>query len=129
MLPEIKFDNKIATTPEDRAEAFNCDFTRTGENLASKIAETQIDPISYLKPVNKGFALGEIEILDVNRLLKKINVKKDAGLDNILCYLLKIAANIVSPSLTSRFRQSIVTGIFPESRKMAKVPLVFKSGK
>ena len=75
-LPEINFDNKIATTPEDRAEAFNCHFTRIGENLASKIVGTQNDPISYLKPVNKVFAFSEIEILDVNRSLKKINAKK-----------------------------------------------------
>ena len=89
LIPEINFDYKIATTPEDIAEAFNCHFTRIGKNLASKIAETQNDPISYLKPVNKVFAFSEIEILDVNRSVKKINARKAAGLDNIPCYLLK----------------------------------------
>ena len=39
------------------------------------------------------------------------------------------AANNVSPSLTSIMRQSIVTGIFPENWKMAKVSPVFMSGR
>ena len=74
-IPEINFD-KSATTPKNIAEAFNCHFTRIGENLASKIAETRNNPISYYKPVNKVFGFSKIEILDVNRLVKEINAKK-----------------------------------------------------
>ena len=66
LIPEINLHNKIAATPEGTAETFNCHFTRIARNLASKIAETQNDPISYLKPVNRIFVFSEIEILDVN---------------------------------------------------------------
>ena len=42
--------------------------------------------------------------------------------------LLKMAANIVAPSLTSIFSKSILTGIYPNDWKTAKVTPLFKKG-
>ena len=42
--------------------------------------------------------------------------------------LLKMAANIVAPSLTSIFSKSILTGIYPDDWKTAKVTPLFKKG-
>ena len=47
--------------------------------------------------------------------------KKSACLDNIMNKLLKIATEVVAPSLTKIFIQSIITGIFPEKWKEARV--------
>ena len=49
--------------------------------------------------------------------------------DKIPNRLLKIAANVVAPSLTSIFNQSLVTGhgIFPSDWKLAKVSPIFKN--
>ena len=55
--------------------------------------------------------------------------RKETGLDKIPCKLLKIAADIVAPSLTSIFNQSISVGIFPIDWKLARVSPVFKKGK
>ena len=55
--------------------------------------------------------------------------RKATGLDKIPCKLLKIAADIVAPSLTSIFNQSISVGIFPIDWKLARVSPVFKKGK
>ena len=41
---------------------------------------------------------------------------------------LKIAADVVSPSLTGILHQSILTGIFPCDWKLAKVSPIFKNG-
>ena len=60
--------------------------------------------------------------------LKAINVSKATRLDKIPNRLLKIAADVVAPSLTGIFNQSLVTGIFPSDRKMAKVSPIFKNG-
>ena len=53
----------------------------------------------------------------VHKLLRKIDEKKSAGLDNIPNKLLKIAADVVAPPLTAIFTASINTGIFPQEWK------------
>lgn len=56
-------------------------------------------------------------------------MKKDsAGVDNIPNKLLKIAAEVVAPSLTKIFIQSIITGIFPEEWKEVRVSPLYKNG-
>ena len=59
------------------------------------------------------------------KLLKAIDVGKATGLDK---NSLKIAADVVSPSLTGILHQSILTGIFPCDWKLAKVSPIFKNG-
>ena len=46
----------------------------------------------------------------------------------ILSKLLKMAASIIAPSLTSIFLKSILTGIYPNDWKTAKVTPLFKKG-
>ena len=53
---------------------------------------------------------------------------KATGLDNIPCKLLKIAADVIAPSLTCIFNQSLLTGIYPSDWKLAKVIPFFKNG-
>ena len=45
--------------------------------------------------------------------VKKVNEKKNMGLDKILGKLLKVAAFVVGPLLTKIFQQSIATGVYP----------------
>ena len=65
----------------------------------------------------------------VYMLLSRINERKAPGLDNIPNKLIKIAAEIISPSLTEIFARSISTGIFPSAWKTARVSPIFKKGK
>ena len=65
---------------------------------------------------------------NVKRLLKNIDEKKSVGLDKIPNKLLKIAADVVAPSLTEIFIQSINTGIFPNEWKEARVSPSYKHG-
>jgi hypothetical protein len=64
----------------------------------------------------------------VYMLLSRINERKGPGLDNIPNKLIKIAAEIISLSLTEIFARSISTGIFPSEWKMARVSPIFKKG-
>ena len=61
--------------------------------------------------------------------LKILNIGKAAGLDQIPCKLLKIAAEVVTPSLTQIFDKIICTSIFPNDWKLARVTPIFKKGK
>ena len=77
--------------------------------------------------VDRGQLIGTFsDILFISLL--KINVNKSSGLDNIPNKLLKMAAEIVSQSLTHIFNKSLCTGIFPNDWKLARVIPIHKNG-
>ena len=123
------FEGSALTNPADISEAFNSHFTTIGEKLANEIPSSTVDPISYISPTNSVFTVEEIDVSTVDHLLRKINVNKATGLDGIPGKLLKMAASILSPSLTQIFNKSLFKDIYPNDWKMAKVLPIFKIGK
>ena len=81
-----------------------------------------------MKPSNRVFSFERINVQEVVNLVKGIDGGKATGLDNIPCKLLKRAADVVAPSLTCIFNQSLLTGIYPSDWKLAKVTPIFKTG-
>ena len=81
-----------------------------------------------MKPPDRVFSFERINVQEVVNLVKGIDGGKATGLDNIPCKLLKIAADVVAPSLTCIFNQSLLTGIYPSDWKLAKVTPIFKTG-
>ena len=104
---QVKTGNQVFTSPGDIAEAFNNHFTNIGQSVAQEIPSLEIDPLAFINPVNGVFSFQRINIKKV------IDVGKATGLDKIPNRLLKIDADVVAPSLTGIFNQSLVTGIFP----------------
>ena len=86
------------------------------------------DPLYYVKPSDRVFSFERINVQEVVNLVKGIDGGKATGLDNIPCKLLKIAADVVAPSLTCIFNQSLLTGIYPSDWKLAKVTAISKNG-
>ena len=125
---EIKVDNEILSNPMDIAETINDHFTNVAQVLAQDIPVVDVNPESYLKPTDHSFSLQIPSVDIVSNVLSKIDEKKATGLDMIPSKLLKMAASIVAPSLTSIFSESILTGIYPNDRKTAKVTPLFKKG-
>ncbi|KXJ15113.1 putative RNA-directed DNA polymerase from transposon X-element [Exaiptasia diaphana] len=127
-ISELKMGDATLKDPTSIAEAFNSHFTNVGPNLAQSISHTDIDPLSYLKPVSSSFSFHEVTNKDVLLLLQNLNSKKATGPDKIPAKLLKLAGNIISPSLTKIFNCSLSSGIFPEDWKVARVSPVYKAG-
>ena len=127
-VSQVKTGNQVFTSPGDIAEAFNNHFTNIGQSLAQEIPISEIDPLAYVSPVEGVFSFQRINAQKVIKLLKAIDVSKATGLDKIPIRFLKIATEVVAPSLTGIFNQSLVTGIFPSDWKMAKVSPIFKNG-
>ena len=96
--------------------------------MANKIPITVTDPISYIKPTNSVFSFNPIDVNQVKNFLRKINVTKSSGLDNIPNKLLKMAVDIVSQSLTHIFKKSLCAGIYPNDWKLARVIPIHKNG-
>ena len=99
-----------------------------GTNLASESPITNVTPTSYIKPVNSTLSFTDICVEMVLKALKTMKSNKATGPDGIPCRILKIAAEILSPSLTLLFNRSISTGIYPDDWKMARVTPIFKDG-
>ena len=128
-IKEIKIDDQIVNSPNQMAETFNTYFSNVGSNLSDEIPSSVDSNLEdYLDPTDGTFSLQFPSVNTVTRLLKTIDEKKSAGLDNIPNKLLKIAAEVVAPSLTKIFIQSIITGTFPEEWKEARVSPLYKNG-
>ena len=123
-VSQSKLGQQVFTSSEDISEAFNNHFTSIGQTVAREIPTVDIDPLYYVKPSDRVFSFERINVQEVVTLVKGIEA---TGLDNIPCKLLKIAADVVAPSLTCIFYQSLLTGIYPSYWKLAKVTPIFKN--
>ena len=81
-----------------------------------------------LIPQIRHFHLKKIQEKEVFELINKLDKTKATGLDKIPCKILKLAANVVVPSLTLVFNQSIISGVFPREWQSARVTPIFKKG-
>ena len=128
-IKEVKMGNQVLNSSNQMAEAFDTYFSNVGSNLADEIPRnSDFKPEDYLRPTDKTFSLQLPSVENVKRLLKNIDEKKSVGLDKIPNKLLKIAADVVAPSLTEIFIQSINTGIFPNEWQEARVSPLYKHG-
>ena len=103
-------------------------FTNIFQTLAREISTVDIDSLFYVKPSFRVFSLERINVQKVSKLVNGIEEWKSTGLDNIPCKLLKVAADVVAPSLTWIFFQPLLTGIYPLDWKLSSLSPFFKSG-
>ncbi|CAB4032180.1 Hypothetical predicted protein [Paramuricea clavata] len=127
-VKKVNLDGNEITNAAEISDAFNSYLTSIGEKLANKIPSSNVNPVSYIQSTHSVFSFEEIGLSTVNCLLKTINANKATGPDKIPGRLLKIAADILSPSLTRIFNRSLSMGIYPTDWKMAKVLPIFKNG-
>ena len=128
-ISNIKVGEESINTPKEIAETFNHHFASVGEKLAFDIPLSAVEPDVYVVPAETTFSIKSPNINAVYRKLKTLNIGKAAGLDRIPCKLLKIAAEVVAPSLTQIFDKIICTSIFPNEWKLARVTPIYKKGK
>ena len=74
------------------------------------------------------FEIPKINCSFVSSFLLSLDGTKSTGLGGIGPRLLKLAPNILSPSITFIINKSITSGIFPSVWKNAKVKPLYKSG-
>ena len=127
-VSELNIGDQKITASAEIAEAFNEYFSTVGNNLASEIPTPVHTPEFYLKPTDKAFSLQIPTVDTVYRQLITLDEKKSAGLDNIPNKILKIAADVIAPSLTEIFAASIRAGVFPFEWKTSRVTPIHKGG-
>ena len=128
---EIKIDTCIITSDQDIANAFNDYFV----NIPSKLKEpTQPSDFTLLQDfVNSkvnhdtDFVIPHINYSFANNYLVDMDASKATVFDSIGRKLLKMAPNVLTPSITFMINKSIDTGVFQSTWKNAKVYAIFKT--
>ena len=65
--------------------------------------------------------------MEISKILSKMKAKKSSGWDNLSSQFIKLIGNDILVPLTIKFNQSLESGIFPETMKLAKIIPLYKS--
>ena len=118
-----KIDDKQQITDE-----FNSFFSNIGAKLASSIDTHNKKPFNHFlkKNILTQFKFELFELEDTEKLIKSLKTKDSFGPDGISVKLIKSIADGILLPVTLILNQSLITGIFPDSLKIAKVIPLYK---
>ena len=131
-------NNNQKKQPNIDVNTFNNHFTNVSEKLKNKLPSdsgdlfscclSKIDEFVNKSNISEPFDIPYISLTDVSNYLKTLDAKKSTGLDGLHARLLKIAAPIISETLTYIYNLFIDKKDIPLAFKSAKCVPVFKSG-
>lgn len=131
-LPEYLNDvNGRAERGEAVLSCFNSHFVSVGEKLANKLPYPPNRSFKdYLNnPQNHNFNFNTVQRDQVERIIdSKLKSKASCGHDGISTSLLKQIKSEISEPLTFIINQTLMSGTFPQSLKIAKVKALHKKG-
>ena len=129
VVNEITVGNNNLTCPEDIAEGFNECFSNIGPELSSKIDSSNYNFETYIKSAKSEFAAFQpVTVSQISHLLHGLSDNKATGIDKISCKIMKLAAPVISDSLTLICNQAITLSSFPDEWKIARVVPLYKNG-
>ncbi len=125
---EFLVDGKLTSDPQIIANGFCKFYTNVGKEFASKIPQTNKNPMEYLGPKqNKSFFLSPTDPIEVSKMISNLPNKKSSGYDTFnSLFVKKIAMQIADP-LSKLINRSFADGVVPDLMKLAKVVPIYKS--
>lgn len=99
----------------------SCDFDDAGYD-----EDTQL-PVNDRR-LSNSIVLHTISCHETEELITKIKNNCAAGYDDIKAIPIKYVADVISPALSHIINLTLVTGVFPDELKIARVCPVFKGG-
>lgn len=131
LVKEVKVNDISICNSNEISNTFNEHFSTIGPRLAREIPSTSDEVSTYLNNFPENFnkfsfrpTTSSIVFTHLNRLSKT----KSTGLDNISAKLIRECADIISGPLCDLFNKSLMSGIFPDDWKCARVIPLFKQG-
>lgn len=126
----FKINNEIITDNGEIANEFNNFFINIGDKLAAQIPSTVSHYSEYLKKDYAGnnFIFEKVSTTEVNKVINSLRNKQSQGYDGFSINLIKKVKDVIIAPLTHLINQSIETGIFPDSLKIARVLPIYKKG-
>ena len=127
-IKAIILNGKQLKDPQSIAESFNNFFVNIGPSLtknARHIPEKTFQ-VYLNKTILTSFDFQLIDESNFDKVIQSLHTKTSSGHDGISVKLLKYLAPGLRQPLTFIINQSLLTGIFPEKLKIAKVLPLFK---
>ena len=130
-LPDaFLIDNEMTGDPSIIADKFNNLFANVGRRLSEQLTTPDnVNFKDYLRiPVVPNMSFSQISEEAVMEVLNNLKQKLSCGHDGISSRLLKASKTVVCKPLTLIINQTLTSGIFPDTLKIAKIILLFKKG-
>ena len=129
---EIKTDNDMISDDLDIANVFNEYFVNIPSRLKEPIQPSDFELLhNFVDSIfndNTNFTILFVNRSFVSNYLSSMDATEATGLGYIGPRLLKIASDVLTPSITYIINKSIESGVFPCTWKNAKVNPIFKTG-
>ena len=130
-LPDaFLIDNEMTGDPSIIADKFNNLFANVGRRLSEQLTTPDnVNFKDYLRiPVVPNMSFSQISEEAVMEVLNNLKQKLSCGHDGISSRLLKASKTVVCKPLTPIINQTLTSGIFPDTLKIAKIIPLFKKG-
>ena len=121
-ISSLETESGTVNNDTEIANAINNFFATIDQKLASKFdgfENTTTTTFDVQSHDNTSFSFSNVTVSQVLKQLKKLDVNKATGLDNISARLLKSDAVPLSTPLTHIFNVSLRTGLFHQNGKLA----------
>ena len=125
---KFKVNKTIIQNPQGIAKEFNNFFTSVGPKLAKKIPNTEKTFQDFLTSHNQTMQFENLKCDEFEEAFKSLKRNKAAGFNHLSSNIIIDVYDSLKNILFQVFKVSIEQGIFPDSLKIAKVTLIFKSG-
>ena len=116
---------------KDISDQFGIYYSELGGKLSKKLHGSEKAIKEYLtkiKPNPKSLFLKPITKEEIQKYINKLPSKNSSGYDQISNILIKRLETSITEPLCTIFNQSLQSGIFPESMKIAEIIPLFKRG-
>ena len=130
-LPDaFLIDNEMTGDPSIIADKFNNLFANVSRRLSEQLTTPDnVNVKDYLRiPVVPNMSFSQISEEAVMEVLNNLKQKLSCGHDGISSRLLKASKTVIFKPLTLIINQTLASGIFPDTLKIAKIIPLFKKG-
>ena len=131
IVKDVKVYDISICNSNEISNAFNKYFSTIGPRPTREIPLTSDEESTYLENITENynkFCFRPTTTSDVFTHLNRLSKTKAIGLDNISARLIRKCADIISGPLCDLFNESLMSGIFPDDWKCARVTPLFKQG-
>ena len=121
-------NGKSISNKQEIADNFNSYFANVGTDLASSIPTTDLSVSSFLNgSYSHSFYLSPVDEQEIQNCINNLK-PASPGPDHIMPIVIKSCASAISKPLVHLVNLSFLSGVVPDSLKLANVIPIFKAG-